>query len=229
MDSVNYAVWVALLLTAVPFAKQFNRWTKADTSALDEATRRLENEQADKPEAQLTSVNLAAQIVSALAVCFISTRIADLLPVSAFFSRTTWVVVIATLSGVLAAGKAQSIFAASEKTATATLYFLVALIASRANFSELTSAPLYIASGFCILGFHGIIMTIIARIAHLDLFTCGVASLANVGGVASAPILAASYSSTLIPVGILMAMLGYVTGTGGGLLVGKILSLLAPS
>jgi uncharacterized membrane protein len=51
-----------------------------------------------------------------------------------------------------------------------------------------------------------------------------VASLANIGGVASAPILAAAYSRALIPIGVLMAMLGYIIGTGGGLLIGKILS-----
>jgi len=69
-------------------------------------------------------------------------------------------------------------------------------------------------------------LVLAAKLFKLDLFTCAVASLANIGGVASAPILAAAYSEALIPVGVLMAMMGYVIGTGGGLLVGKILSLL---
>ena len=65
-----------------------------------------------------------------------------------------------------------------------------------------------------------------ARLLRFDLFTCGVASLANIGGVASATIIAATYSPVLIPVGVLMAMLGFITGTGVGMLVGRILSLL---
>ena len=69
-------------------------------------------------------------------------------------------------------------------------------------------------------------MALIAKLFKLDLFTCGVASLANIGGVASAPILAASYSEALIPIGVLMAMMGYIIGTGGGLIVGKIMSIL---
>ena len=69
-------------------------------------------------------------------------------------------------------------------------------------------------------------MIIVAKIFKLDLFSCGVASLANVGGVASAPILAAAYGEALIPIGVLMAMLGYIVGTGGGLLVGSILSII---
>ena len=69
-------------------------------------------------------------------------------------------------------------------------------------------------------------MSVIAKIFKLDLFTCGIASLANIGGVASAPILAASYSEALIPIGVLMAMMGYIVGTGGGLIVAKIMSML---
>ena len=76
-----------------------------------------------------------------------------------------------------------------------------------------------------ILAIHGIIMVILAKIFKLDMFTCGVASLANIGGSASAPILAGAYSGSLVPVGVLMALMGYVIGTGGGILVAKIMSM----
>ena len=56
-------------------------------------------------------------------------------------------------------------------------------------------------------------MLIICKLLKLDLFTAGVASLANIGGTASAPVLAGSYSGSLVPVGILMALMGYVGGT----------------
>jgi uncharacterized membrane protein len=59
----------------------------------------------------------------------------------------------------------------------------------------------------------------------IDLFTCCVASLANVGGTATAPVLAGTYSSALVPVGIMMALLGYIVGTGGGLVVANLMSL----
>ena len=67
----------------------------------------------------------------------------------------------------------------------------------------------------------------LAKIFHLDMFTCGVASLANIGGSASAPILAGAYSGALVPVGVLMALMGYVIGTAGGLITANIMSLLA--
>ena len=91
---------------------------------------------------------------------------------------------------------------------------------------DLASAPLYLLAGLVILLVHAVIMLLAARLLRLDLFTCGVASLANIGGVASAPILAAAYSRQLVPVGVLMALLGYVVGTAGGLLVGRVLMWL---
>ena len=74
---------------------------------------------------------------------------------------------------------------------------------------------------------HGVLMVIFAKLFKLDLFVIGVASLANIGGVASAPILASAYSRALIPIGVLMAMMGYVIGTFGGLTVGKILQMIS--
>ena len=72
-----------------------------------------------------------------------------------------------------------------------------------------------------------VVLVLLAKIFHLDMFTCGVASLANIGGSASAPILAGAYSGALVPVGVLMALMGYVIGTAGGLITANIMSLLA--
>ena len=75
------------------------------------------------------------------------------------------------------------------------------------------------------LALHVGVMILLARLLKLDIFTCAVASLANIGGTATAPVLAGTYSSALVPVGIIMALLGYVVGTGGGLIVANIMSI----
>jgi uncharacterized membrane protein len=67
-----------------------------------------------------------------------------------------------------------------------------------------------------------------AKLFHFDLHLCGISSLAHVGGVAATPVLAAAYSPALVPVGVLLALLGYILGTGFGLLMASILSSLAP-
>ena len=144
-----------------------------------------------------------------------------------FLDKATWTVLLITLSGLIGAVTPVGRMAGSTELSNLLLYSVVALLASRASFLELTDAPAWILAGFMILAIHGIVLVLLAKIFHLDMFTCGVASLANIGGSASAPILAGAYSGALVPVGVLMALMGYVIGTAGGLITANIMSLLA--
>ena len=115
----------------------------------------------------------------------------------------------------------------TEEISNTLLYIVIALIASRADLTSMGNAHVWLAAGFLILVIHVAVMVVFAKVLKIDLFTCAVASLANIGGTATAPVLAGTYSSALVPVGIVMALLGYVIGTGGGLLVANIMSMLA--
>lgn len=225
IDSIDYAIWVMILLALVPFAKKFNLWSKADTSVIDEVGERLALKEAHKKPVNFASLFYllgAALLASALAQYG-----ASFLPTTSFLTTTTWVVIIATLAGTLFAMTPLAKISGSAGLANIMLYLIVALIASHANFTELTEAPLYILAGFVIIAIHVSIMVLFAKLFKLDLFSLGVASLANIGGVASAPILASAYSKALIPIGVLMAMMGYIIGTFGGLMVGKVLEMIA--
>lgn len=223
IDSIDYAVWVMILLALVPFARRFNRWSGSDTSLIDEVGERLSEGQNKE---SITFHSLFLLLGISLMISALSQVIAVLLPVSDFVTTGTWVVIIATLSGILFAMTPLNRVAGSGELGNIFLYIIVALIASRANFSEMTQAPVYILAGFVIISIHAILMIFFARRFKLDLFSLGVASLANIGGVASAPILAGAYSQALIPIGVLMAMMGYILGTFGGLMVGKVLQLI---
>lgn len=225
IDSIDYSIWVMILLGLVPFAHIFNKWTRSDTSVIDEVGAELTRHQENmRKETEFS--DMIFLLGTGLFVGAMSKVLAGYLPHTSFLSGTTWTVIIATVAGVICAMTPMSKLPGAQQMSNLILYVIVGLIASRANFAELTQAPYYILAGFVILAVHVITLSIVAKIFKLDLFTCGVASLANIGGVASAPILAASYSEALIPIGVLMAMMGYVVGTGGGLLVGKILSML---
>lgn len=224
IDSIDYALWVMFLLALVPHAKRFNLWVKADSQLLEKIGANIDM---DKEQQQVDSGGLLILLATALLMSVLAQNAALWLPTSAYFTPTAWTVLLVTVAGVICALTPLGKIAGASQLSMLMLYLIIALIASRANLAELTQAPLYIALGLMILLFHGLIMLVMAKWLKLDLFTCGVASLANIGGVASAPILAASYSKSLIPVGVLMAMIGYIVGTGGGLLVGKVLSFIA--
>ena len=227
VDSIDYSIWVMFLLWAINLAPKFNKWVKADTSALDEVSRRLE-EDAKANEGPITFVNIIlllgmSLVVSALAQNFGATANGAM----SFLDKSTWTVLFVTLAGLIGALTPVGKMAGTQELSNVMLYSVVALLASRASFLELSDAPLWIVAGFMILAIHGIILVILAKIFKLDMFTCGVASLANIGGSASAPILAGAYSGALVPVGVLMALMGYVIGTGGGIIVAKIMSMFA--
>jgi len=223
IDSIDYSIWVMILLSLVPFASAFNRWSKADSSIIDEVGAKLSQKQSKEP---LSFESLFLLLGISLVISLLSDTLSSYMPTTAYLTHTTWVVIFATIAGIAGALSPLAKLSGSQTLGSMMLYLIVALIASRANFAELTQAPLYIVAGFVIIAIHALLMIIFARIFKLDLFSIGVASLANIGGVASAPILASAYSKALIPIGVLMAMIGYIIGTFGGLIVARVLEMV---
>lgn len=227
IDSIDYSVWVMFLLWIISFAPQFNKWTKADTSTLDEVCRRLEEEE-DEEKHPIHFAGLFILLGSALLVSALSQNVGGALSGAfSFLDTSTWTVMIVTVIGLVCAVTPFGKISGSSELSNILLYIIIAMLASRASLAELSAAPLWIMAGFMILAIHAVILLILAKIFKLDMFTCGVASLANIGGTASAPILAGSYSQALVPVGVLMALIGYAIGTYGGIIVGNIMRMFA--
>lgn len=86
-------------------------------------------------------------------------------------------------------------------------------------FDDIGKAWLFVLACFTVIGLHPLFLIIYAKLFRIDLFTIGVASLTNIGGVASAPLLAAAFNKNLVSVGVIMSMLGYIIGTFCGLVV----------
>lgn len=235
IDSIDYSVWVMFLLWAITFAPQFNKWTKASTTTLDEVCARLEQEQKEEDK-HMNFPGLLFLIGGALLVSALSQNAGNAIfewtktligGNTPWIDSATWTVLVVTIIALVAAVTPIGKIAGAAELSNVMLYIVIALLASRASLLELTDAPVWIISGFMILAIHGIILVVIAKIFKLDMFTCGVASLANIGGTASAPVLAAAYSGALVPVGVLMALMGYIIGTGGGILTANIMRLFA--
>lgn len=235
IDSIDYSIWVMFLLWAISFAPQFNKWTKASTTTLDEVCARLEKEMQEEDK-HMTFPGLLFLIGGALLVSALSQNAGNAIYQwtvaltgggTPWVDSATWTVLVVTIIALVAAVTPIGKIAGAAELSNVMLYIVIALLASRASLLEMTDAPAWIISGFMILAIHGIILVIIAKIFKLDMFTCGVASLANIGGTASAPVLAASYSGALVPVGVLMALMGYIIGTGGGILTANIMRLFA--
>ena len=216
VDSVNYTLWVMMLLFLVPFATAFNKFTKSDENL-----------------AYLSEIGCACTvgakrywllIALALVVSLGAQLITEYIQI---LNKTTTIVLVASLFGVLGSFTKLKEINGSTEVATTMLYIIIALIGSKAIFDSFTGLGVYVFAGFMILLIHAVIMLIGAKVFKLDLFSIAVSSLSNIGGVASSPILAAAYNKSLVSVGVLMAIMGYLIGTFGGLAVGNILMRLS--
>ncbi len=227
IDSIDYSIWVMFLLWAINLAPKFNKWTNADTTVLDEVSNRLEDE-AKLNTSPVSFQSLLLLIGTALVVSTIGQNVGVALNgVLPFLDKATWTILFITVLGLVGAVSPLGKTAGSAEVSNLLLYCVIALLASRASLLELGDAPAWILTGFIILAIHCVLMFGLSKLLKIDMFTGAVASLANIGGTASAPVLAGTYSGSLVPVGILMALLGYVIGTPLGILTAHIMQLFA--
>ncbi|MBP3752449.1 MAG: DUF819 domain-containing protein [Pyramidobacter sp.] len=232
VDNIDYSIWVMFLLWAIGLAPAFNKWMKADTKILDEVSSRLDAEFAEAKKKTIDFPSLIFLLGLSLILSALCTEWGTALRKASpkalqVFDVATFRIVLISVLGLILAMTPIGKIAGSTELSNIMLYMVIGLIASRASFMELLEGGMawWIVAGFLILGIHGVLMLIFAKLFKLDMFTCGVASLANIGGTASAPILAASYSGSLVSVGVLMALMGYVVGTFGGIGVGYLMSI----
>jgi len=220
-DALCYSVWVVVLFSSKAFAPKFDAWTRAP--AIEYPRLEVIN-QTHAPDA--ASVLLWLGI--ALACAIIAAELATYIPPTGFFTATSWTVLMATILGLLVARTPLANLAGAAPLGSALLAVLVAVLASQSNFTGIATAPIFVVCGFVVLIIHVALLTLAAKVFRLEMKLCGIASLAQIGGVASAPILAAMYSPVLVPVAVLLAMLGLVLGTGVGLGMASLLSAFAP-
>jgi len=207
VDSLLYTLWVSTLLLAVPFARRFDRWSGAGSM---ETASTEPGAEAARPLGILWLTTLA------LLAAFLIKNAAVVLPL---LPPSTWTVLLATLAGVLGSFTPLRRIGGNGTVSTFLLYILIALIGSHASLHGFAEVPRYLAAAAAILLLHALFMLLLARLFRLSLFSIGIASLANIGGVASAPILAAAYHRQLVAPAVIMAVMGYLIGTLVGLLI----------
>jgi uncharacterized membrane protein len=219
-DALCYSMWVVVLFSVARLAPAFNRWTRARSSG-DLQVR------AAAPSGPTTPDSVLLWLGMALLAAALSAALATHLPQSSMLSATTWTILLATIAGLVVAHTPLARYPGASTISGALLISVVAVLASQSNFQGIAAAPLFLLCGVTIIAIHAVLLVGCARLFHFDLYLCGISSLAHIGGVAATPILAASYSPALVPVGILLALLGYILGTGFGLVVASVLSMLA--
>ncbi|GHG76133.1 membrane protein [Alishewanella longhuensis] len=240
VDVIVANIWMAVLLLMASRADYFDKKTGADTRAIRHLQEKVAQYQAEHARIpQLTDLMLI--IAVAFGVTGFSHLLADLIspwiereaPQLALYSLTSkffWLVVVATTLGlILSTTRAHKLEAVgASKVGTLFLYILVATIGLQMDVAAILDYPLMFVVGIVWMAFHAGLMLFVAKLIKAPLFYMAVASQANVGGAASAPVVAAAFNPALAPVGVLLAVLGYGVGTYGAWLCGIFLQQVAP-
>ena len=220
VDVAVGSVWMGVLLYLAGQSSRIDRWMGADTSVIDELKRRVA-----EFETSTTRVPTLDELIRIAAIGFggmwvsaVAAR--ELAAMAPLFSAAVWTFILVTALGVgLSLTPVRRLEGAgASKVGSLMLYLLIASIGAHANFAEMKQAPLLIAVGAVWMLVHVAFMLGMARLIRAPVFFLAVGSQANIGGAASAPIVASAFHPTLAPVGVLLAILGYVLGTYGGLL-----------
>jgi uncharacterized membrane protein len=219
-DALVYSLWVLLLLSSGSFATRFNSWTRAESRAYPELTAPT-TEPAD-------AGGILLWLGIALFVALGAGLLATALPTSLMLTTTSWTVIIATVAGLIIARTPLARVPGPAPLASALLAMLVAVLGSQSNFGGMASAPVFVLCGLLALAIHIVLFALAARTFRFDLQLTSISSLAQIGGIASASVLAATYTPTLVPIAVMLALLGIIMGTGIGLLMSTLLSALAP-
>lgn len=241
VDVLVANVWMAVLLFLASRAQAFDRWTGADLSAINALKARIETYHAEHARTMsLTDLMIILAVgigVTGLSHALTSPtvgwiaslpqewRLQDYSLTSSFF----WIVVFATTFGLLLSfTRARSLEGAGASTiGSAMLYVLVATIGMQMDLNALLDRPWLFLLGLIWISVHGGLLLLMAKLIRAPLFFMAVGSQANVGGAASAPVVASAFHPALAPVGVLLAVLGYALGTYGAYLTGLMLRALA--
>ena len=230
LDTVCYSVWIALLLLSVKIAPKWNKVCKADTSKLDAVADAANAEiQKDKKTATaadwifLIGISLIVSALTQWAGKIVNGWLCDI--GLNMFGAATVTTILVTILGLVCAMTPLGKMAGVEELSSVYLYAVVSMLASRASLIDLVAAPMWIVYGFVILAVHVVLMFILSKVFKWDLCMVSTASLANIGGSASAPIVATAYNPNFAGIGVLMGVLGAAIGNLCGLAMGAILQL----
>jgi uncharacterized membrane protein len=228
-------LWMAIILFGIPKANLIDKWLKADTSAIETLKQKVIAFSKKVQRIPTLTDYMVMLGVTFLAVAisfwgsehisaFLNNNI-DLVadkksPLSSFGSKFFWLITLATIFGIafsftkiknyegVGASKIGSIF----------IYILVATIGMKMDLSEILKNPGLIFIGIIWMSIHALLLIAVAKLIRAPYFLLAVGSQANVGGAASAPVVAAAFHPSLASVGVMLAVLGYIVGTVAALI-----------
>ena len=240
VDSVLCYSWMGLLIALAPWQDAYARRFGADVSVLHEVRQRLDS-YAEGAQRAATTRDLLVVFGIAMAggyLCMLAGQKAnaalkpsmDAYPFLKTFSAMTITVILVTAAGLALSftplRRLEQVGA--SRMGYAMLFLLLPTFGAQANLREIGRIPWYAAVAVVMLTVQGVCLFIAMRLTRAPLFFGATGSQANVGGPASASVVASAYQPAMAPVGVLLGVLGGILGTYAGLLAAAVCRLMMP-
>jgi uncharacterized membrane protein len=240
VDVIVANIWMAFLLYGAGINERIDAKFQADNSAITELKEKIEAYRAQilripdlTDTLKVMTVGFGVTAIAHLGADNIAPWITESAPWLAKFSLTSkffWLIVLATTIALgLSFTKARELEGVgASRYGSLFLYILVATIGMKMNIMAIFENPGLFIIGLIWIAFHAILLIVVAKIIRAPFFFLAVGSQANIGGAASAPIVASAFHPSLAPVGVLLAVLGYAIGTYGAWICGILLQTISP-
>ncbi len=230
-DQMIYLVWLPILLGSKSFANKFNRWARVPAGRIEAMESAAANFKSSENAPTMTSLLYLGLL--AIGFTWISLGLSEVLPPVVIGGATvitagTWLILLVTTFALLASVTPARKLPAAQPIAMAIIYIYVARVGATMDLSVVDWDKMigFIAMAYVWIAIHGAFILTGAWIFRVDVHTVAIASAANIGGAASAPIVAAHHRETLVPASILMALIGYALGNYLAILTGRIGQLI---
>jgi uncharacterized membrane protein len=245
VDIVVANLLMAVILIGVGKSEKIDKWLKSDTSAIEEL-----KEKVSSYASKISRNPSLSDLIVILSIAFTIVGVAHFgantissflvnnfeivsdksSALSSFGNQFFWMISIATIIGILLSFTHFKKYegAGASKIGSVFIYILVATIGMKMDLSKILENPGLIVIGIVWMIVHVILLVSVAKIIRAPYFFLAVGSQANVGGAASAPVVAAAFHSSLATVGVLLAVFGYVVGTYGAMLTAELMRIVAP-
>ena len=230
-DQMVYLIWLPILLGSKSFADRFNRWARVPPGRIEAMESAAANFKST--ESAPTMISLLYLGLLAVGFTWISLALSEVLPPVVIGGATvitagTWLILLVTTLALIASVTPARKLPAAQPIAMAIIYIYVARVGATMDLSVVDWDKMigFIAMAYVWIMIHGAFILTGAWIFRVDIHTVAIASAANIGGAASAPIVAAHHRETLVPASILMALIGYALGNYLAILTGRIGQLI---
>jgi len=232
VDVIVANIWMAFLLYGIGISPKIDKWLDSDSSSIEKLKQKMDNFRSG-----ITRTPNLSDVFILLAVGFgvtgIAHQISDFLapyiksnyPLLEKFSLTSnffWIIVLVTTIALLLSFTSLRNLegVGASRYGSVFLYILVATIGMKMNIFSIFNNPGLFIVGIVWITIHAVLIIVVAKLIKAPFFFLAVGSQANIGGAASAPIIASAFHPSLAPVGVLLAVLGYAAGTYGAWLCG---------